>query len=456
MAGIGFELRKILKNDSYFNLLRAFTYAGAIGSGPWILSIIAILLIGSFNIKLIPSQEITQFQISVTHLMVASLILTGFLQLAFTRYVADRLFEKHDKLVLPNFHGALMLVTGISGALGFIAILWGFHNQPILYRLLMLASLVILSQIWIATIFLAGMRSYKAVLWLFTIGYSCTIIAAMSLRNLGLEGLLSGFLIGQFILLTGMMVYIIRGYPSDHFVSFDFLKRGRMYLSLVGCGFLYNLGVWIDKIIFWYFPGTGNTVIGPLNASIIYDIPIFLAYLSIIPGMAVFLVRMETDFVEHYDRFYNAVREGGSLRLIQTIRNELVFTARQGIMEIIKIQAITMLITFAIGPTLLQWLGISKLYLPLLYVDVLAAGLQVVFLGILNVFFYLDKRRVVLNLCFLFVLANLVLTGYSLQLGALYYGYGFALSLLIAVVVGMSILDKKLDKLEYETFMLQH
>ncbi|TAN73700.1 MAG: hypothetical protein EPN14_09695, partial [Gallionella sp.] len=40
MAGIGFELRKLLKKQSYSGLLQAYVYAGIISSGPWILSII--------------------------------------------------------------------------------------------------------------------------------------------------------------------------------------------------------------------------------------------------------------------------------------------------------------------------------------------------------------------------------------------------------------------------------
>jgi uncharacterized membrane protein len=55
--------------------------------------------------------------------------------------------------------------------------------------------------------------------------------------------------------------------------------------------------------MFWDYPPTGQAIVGPLNASVIYVLPIFLAYLSIIPGMAVFLLRLETDCVDHYDDF---------------------------------------------------------------------------------------------------------------------------------------------------------
>ncbi len=291
---------------------------------------------------------------------------------------------------------------------------------------------------------------------LFAIGYTVTVIGALLLRSQGMEGLLLGFVIGHFVLLTGMVTLTLRTFPlSDTAIAFDFMRPGAMYTSLVWAGFLYNFAVWVDKLMFWFYPDTSQSIIGPLRASLIYDFPIFMAYLAIIPGMAVFLVRIETDFVEYYEKFYDAVRGGGSLDHIQNMRDNMLFTIRQGLFEIVKIQAIAVLVIFVLGEQLLSWLGISRLYLPLLYVDVVGAGLQVVLLGILNVFFYLDKRHIVVLLCLLFLVANIGLTALSLYLGANFYGYGFALALLITVLTGMHLLSRKLDLLEYETFMLQ-
>ena len=179
---------------------------------------------------------------------------------------------------------------------------------------------------------------------------------------------------------------------------------------------------------FWFFPDTSEPIIGALRASIIYDLPVFLAYLSIIPGMAVFMVRIETDFVEYYDKFYDAVRSGGSLEYIEDMRDEMVYSIKQGMAEIGKIQTLAVLVTFVSGPLLLQALDISELYLPLLYVQVIGASLQVVLLSVLNVFFYLDQRRIILLLCSEFLLLNILLTGVSLWWGAALYGYGFAFS----------------------------
>lgn len=456
MAGIGFELRKILKRDSYLSLLHAYAYAGLISSGPWVLSILGVLLIGVLSFGyLTPDAAISQFQVSVTYLIAVSLILTGLLQLGFTRYVADRLFEKSDSRVLPNLSGALFVTTLASGLLATLLLLLLFPEQSVLYRILMLGSFVALCNIWIVTIFLSGVKSYRTILWSFALGYGTTVVGALALRQFGLEGLLAGFFAGHVVLLGGMLMVSLKSYPSNRYVEYDFLAPGRMYGSLLAIGALYNLGVWADKFLFWFHPDTSQAVIGPLRASIIYDLPIFLAYLSIIPGMAVFLVRLETDFVEYYGKFYDAVREGGTLQHIENMRNEMVFHARQGIQEIIKIQMITVLAVFAAGPSLLDLLSLPNLYLPLLYIDVVATSLQVVLLGVLNVFFYLDQRGILVRLVAIFLVGNVVLSSISIGLGAPFYGYGFALSLLITVVIGLRRLDRTLENLEYETFMLR-
>lgn len=455
MAGIGFEIKKIMRRDSYLSIFSAYAYAGIIGSGPWILSILGVLIIGVMSLGVVlPHMLITQFQVTITHLMAMSLILTGFLQLGFTRYIADRLFEKDMDAILPNFIGSIFVTILVSGVIGMGLAVFAFPKEDAIFRILLIANFVVLCNIWIATIFLSGMKNYKAILLLYAFGYSIAVFSAIVLRGLALNGLLLGFLMGHFTLFIGMMMLIIRSYPSDRFIEFDFLGRKRMFVSLIWTGFFFNLGVWIDKYVFWYTPSTGTPVIGPFNASLIYDMPIFLAYLSIIPGMAAFLVRMETDFVEYYQKFYDAVRDGGTLNYINEMRDEMVNIARQGIFEIIKIQSMAILIIFVSAPALLHLFGISQYYISLLYVDVVGAGLQVVFLGIMNVLFYLDKRFIALVLTGLFAVLNLLLSLLSVYLGVNWFGYGFAVSLLVCVVVGLFWLDRKLAILEYETFML--
>jgi polysaccharide biosynthesis protein PelG len=457
MAGIGFELRRFLRKNTLIGLVEAYAYAGVIGSGPWIFSIVGILLIGLFSASVvIPSFLVTQFQTSVTYLVASSLILTGLVQLAFTRFVSDRLFEKKKDVILPNLHGLMLVVVVFASLLGTLFLFVLLPNLGIIYRLLMLAGFVLMSGVWVLTVLLSGMKRYKAIVALFGIAYAFIVISALWLRDFGLEGLLAGFVFGNFILLAGMWVLTVREFSiQEHLISFDFADLKLFYPSLIAIGLLYNLGIWVDKFMFWYFPPTSDAIIGHLRASLIYDLPVFLSYLSIIPGMAVFLVRIETDFVEYCEKYYDAVRDGGSLEYIENMRDEMVYSIQQGLGEIAKIQTLAVLMTFVAGPSLLRALNISELYLPLLYVQVIGAGLQVGLMAILNVFFYLDQRRIVLFLCIEFVVLNIILTAFTLSFGAALYGYGFTLAVLITLCTALYMLSRQLNRLEYETFMLQ-
>jgi uncharacterized membrane protein len=453
MAGIGFELRRILARDTYTSTLQAYLYAGVISSGPWVLSIISVMLVGVLSTTaLLPELMVRQFLITVTYLMASTLILTGGLQLFFTRFVSDRLFEKRYADILPNLLGILLLVTLGSGVLG-IVLLATLFDQPLMYRLLVLANFVVLCNLWLVIIFLSGMKAYHRILLVMVIGYSLLLVSAWLLQGLGITGLLLALLVGHSSLLFMFLYDILREYQGDRLIAFDFLDRRQIFISLFFTGLLYNLGVWVDKFIFWYSPGTSQSVIGPLRASMLYDLPIFLAYLAIIPGMAVFLVRIETDFAEWYERLFAAIRGGETLQHIGQLKNEMILSIRQGLLEICKVQGVTVVLLYLFAPSLLDWLGISSYYLPLFYIDLVGVSLQVVYMALLNVFFYLDKRAIVLQLCGLFLLLNTVLTTLTLYLSPSFFGYGFTLSLLVCVLVGLYRLSSTLDDLEFDTFM---
>lgn len=453
MAGIGFELRRILARDTYTSTLQAYLYAGVISSGPWVLSIISVMLVGVLSTTaLLPELMVRQFLITVTYLMASTLILTGGLQLFFTRFVSDRLFEKRYADILPNLLGILLLVTLGSGVLG-IVLLATLFDQPLMYRLLVLANFVVLCNLWLVIIFLSGMKAYHRILLVMVIGYSLLLVSAWLLQGLGITGLLLALLVGHSSLLFMFLYDILREYQGDRLIAFDFLDRRQIFISLFFTGLLYNLGVWVDKFIFWYSPGTSQAVIGPLRASMLYDLPIFLAYLAIIPGMAVFLVRIETDFAEWYERLFAAIRGGETLQHIGQLKNEMILSIRQGLLEICKVQGVTVVLLYLFAPSLLDWLGISSYYLPLFYIDLVGVSLQVVYMALLNVFFYLDKRAIVLQLCGLFLLLNTVLTTLTLYLSPSFFGYGFTLSLLVCVLVGLYRLSSTLDDLEFDTFM---
>jgi uncharacterized membrane protein len=458
MAGIGFELRRLSRSETYSGLLRAYLYAGVIGSGPWVLSILAILILGVLSLDSIaPASKVSDFQISVTWLIALSLIYSGGTQLAYTRYVADRLFERQSGRVLPNLFGMLLL-TGLPLLLASVPLsLWLLPHTSPAYRLLMIANLNVLNMVWVLTVLLSGLKQYRWLLILYFLGYGGSVALGFVFgrAGLGTEGLLLGFLLGQAAILLGSLALVWREYPPGRLIEFDFLRQGRLHLWLLPTGLLFNAGVWADKLLFWLSSGPGQRVIGDLHASMIYDEPIFLAYFTLIPGMAVFLLRMEVDFVRAYDRYYSAVRDGGTLSDIRAFRTEMVVTAREGIYDIIKIQGFTLLGLIALGPSLLAFFGIPTLYFPLLAIDSVGVGLQLLVMAGLNILFYLDRLRTAAAVSATMLLANVGFSYLSLLLGPFFYGYGFVLAMLLSAVLVLSVIDRVMDTLNYTTFMLR-
>jgi uncharacterized membrane protein len=456
MPGIGSELRRILEHDSYWSVLRAYGYAGLVSGGPWVISILSIMMIGVFAVTLGVAQgEVNAFQICVTYLMASSLIWTGGMQLMFTRFAADRAYAGAEAEVLPNLFGVL-LVTMAGGFAWAAPFVFWFFPDSLPQQLLLLSNFIVLSGMWITLIFLSGMKAYRRIIGTLAAGYAIGIAVALLASTWKLNGLLLGVLTGHSFLLFSFLRHIVRDYPGKDLLRFDFLEKGRSFYSLFLIGTLYYLAVWVDKFIFWFVPYTSEAVIGPLRASIIYDLPIFLAYLFILPGMAVFLVSIEADFADQHERFYRAVREGDTLMHIEYRRDRMVYAARQGIYEIFKIQGLTVVLCLLWGRELLQVVGISPLYIHLFYIDVVAVSVQVLLMAILNVLFYLDARREVLLITACFFVTNLAFTFATLHLGAEAFGYGFAASVTFSAFLSLFILSHKFNRLEYETFMLQN
>jgi uncharacterized membrane protein len=456
MAGIGFELRKILKDKSIISMAKVYGYSAMLSSGPWVISIIAILLVGFVNVITTKSGgSAVQFQIVITYAiaLASSMIITGFIQLPFTRYIADEIFANREDEVLPAYYGVLVVMWVIGLFFIFPFMLYVFPLQNNFFIVGVVSTFLMLSGVWVSNILAASLKYYRAVLIGYVLAYAL-IVGLSYLYGDSLEKLIFIFFIGNALLMIILLSLISKTYESDRFMSFRFFNRYNFYWSLGFAGLFYNLGVWVDKFIFWYHPLTGYQVLGKLHASVVYDLPIFIAYLSILPGMAIFFFRLEADFAEKYALFFDAVRDGATLDLIRRYRNDMSIIVRHSIREVLMIQSIMNLILFIMAPSIFASLNIPQLYLGLFHVLTVGAQLQLGFMSVMALLYYLDRRKVAMWLSILFFTLNGIFTFASIYIGPAMFGYGYAISLLIVFTISLFILKRELWELDYETFML--
>jgi uncharacterized membrane protein len=457
MAGIGFELRKILREDRLLSLTKVYGYSAILSSGPWVISILAIILVGFINLaNMGETSDAFRFQVVITYAiaLASSLIITGMLQLPFTRYIADLIFKNREDEILPSYFGAIFMAWALGLPVVIPFYMWVFSDQNLLFLVGVVSTFLVLCGVWISSILAASLKYYNGVVWAYFISYFLIVLCSYYFGE-SIELLIYIFFLGNAVLFVILMTFIIKSYNSSIFMKIDFFLDENWYWSLGIAGLAYNLGAWVDKFIFWYHPATGHTVIGKLNASIVYDMPIFLAYLSILPGMAIFFYRLEADFAEKYDLYYDAVRSGGTLGTIRRYRREMVEVIRHALHEILMIQGIIDIALFLSAPKVFEVLNIPQLYLGLLYILTIGAMLQIAFMSVLALLYYLDRKKVAMWLCLAFFFSNAILTYASISMGPSMFGYGYTISLLLVFMASLIIIRNEMERLDYETFMLQ-
>jgi uncharacterized membrane protein len=455
MAGIGFQLRRTLEPGTFSGIFKAYGYAALISSGPWVLSILSLAMLGLILGAKGVEGEFNLFYVSVTHVYAFSLMLTGPIQLILTRYAADRDYLKEPEKVFPAFLSALAMTVAGAGALGMTVFLF-FVPGGLVFQLSGAFLFVVTSALWVTAVFLSSLKDYNGILFNFAIGYGTSFFLAWALgRVWGPEYVMLGFAVGQIVLLALFVVAVSRQYGNLEIKNFEFFSYFRTHYALAMVGFFYNLGVWADKLIFWWFSPIGEQVSGVLYSAPLYDAAVCLSFLTIIPGMTVFLLEMETEYAIRYQAFMDAVLKQQTLGVIQRRKKELVIGLREGMKKVIKVQSVVTGLFILFANDILQVLGLGQVQTGVFELSMLGVFLLVLFLSMLTVLFYLDKAKDAMWCCILFAVSNIAVTFLNISGGTQWYGTGFVFAGGISLLVTGSRVNRHHRLLEYQTFALQ-
>ncbi len=455
MAGISIELKKLQGKGSIFSIIKTFAYSAVLSSGAWVISILGIIIASATAYYLVKNRDVVvDFQVTITYLVAISLILSGPFQLYFTRFASDLIFKKEFESVLPNFLGT-MLLNMAAGFIFFIPLsLYLFKGISIVYILFSVFAFTSLCGLWIGSSLLTGLKSYNFMVYSFLFGYGLTIILIALFGKLGLDFLIFSFFAGQSIIFVLLVSAIMESYPSGgRLLAVDFLKNRTSYRSLLLTGLFYNSGLWADKFVFWFSPFTGYRAFGNLRVSIVYDIPVFLAYLSMVPGMAVFFLKLEGEFAGHYAKYYQAIIEGKTAEEIYNAGNRMILSARSVFFDVIRIQAIADILIVFMNLPLFKFFHLSYIYIPLFHVLLIGTMLQLVLMVLVGFFFYFDKVNDSLLVSFLFFALNFIFSAISIRLGPYFFGYGYAASILVCIIISAFLMRRFLHEIHYHTYM---
>ncbi|HEB10082.1 MAG TPA: hypothetical protein ENI06_02575, partial [Spirochaetales bacterium] len=122
MAGIGFELQRVLRKGGMTSFLQVALSGVIIVAGPWLLSIIGIFLISRFA-GFALKEGASLFMGVIIYSYAFSLFIFGGTHYVFTRFISDLIYLEKKEESAAALILASMTVTLLAGLVGFAGVL---------------------------------------------------------------------------------------------------------------------------------------------------------------------------------------------------------------------------------------------------------------------------------------------------------------------------------------------
>lgn len=449
MAGIAFKLRHYTEDASYFGILKGYSFSAVLVAGPWLISATAL---GA--LAFIAQGDVTLFHAIIMYVFCFSLIYVGIFQFVVTRFLADKLYSGEIEFHIPTFVGTLLFTLGPQALIGVVFL--STLEASLLSRFLIYNIYLIINAIWVILLFLGILRAYEWVVFAFLLGGSVSLICGFLLERLIHQtGIFSAFLVGQVITLSMLIWLFLSEFPWKKPIDFSFFRYFRLYPSLAFLGLIYYLSIWVDKFI--YRASSFGKLIVPqfLYAAPSYELLAFIAQLTIVPSLAIFFLRVETDFYERYREFFAAISHHHPFSLIESCKNALLRSVREGFLTILQFQGALSLAAIFLAPKIFQRMQLDDAQMAILQVLLLGTFFQTYLFLTVILMLYFELYRQALISCTLFFIANGALTLAFLHYTTLTAGWGFTLSAMGGFLYAACSLMNSLNHIPEIIFMRQ-
>ncbi len=456
MAGIGFALRAFSRQETLSALVKASGHAAIIAAGPWLFTIFSLAAITALAGPLAGHEILATFRAVIIYAFATSLVLAAPVTIVATRLLADQLWRKDPARVRP------LLIAGMglaAAAVSFgVAALVVYFGCPVKLALALYATTAIVAMIWVAIAFCGAVHDYFGITTAFATGLVIAIAAATlaALTGLGAAGMVWGFATGLAVTLLGLVLRVLAAFPPSAvspLTQGQALIRGFGPYASLAIGALFGTAaVWVDKFVFWFSP-EGQSVDGGLIHAPLYDSAMFIASLVIIPALAQFVIKLETEFFDRYQTYYGTIQAHGTIGQIEAARVRLQGLSLESLALITVAQAAIAAVLILTAPAIVEILNLQFRQIAILRYGALGSVFQFIFIAATSMIMFFDRRAIYCALQILFFALNLVLSILTVRWGEDYYGVGYFSASLIASAVALIIAEQTFAKLNYLTFI---
>lgn len=450
MAGIGFELNKLARRDDLMGIAGAYMHSAFAIAGPWLFTVVAL----AFTTYLYggeSSEEFMNFRAVIVYNYSFSLVLSAPVYMIMTRYLADQIHVK-NVLSTPTVMLESMILVFLSN-MALAVFFYGFYfNMTIELRLAAFANMFLISGVWLLGVYLTALKDFSAVTWTFITGMIIAVVCAEYFGDHKAAGMVAGYNVGLAVIVFMLAGRIFAEYPYHLTTDFALKPFWKKYWELAVGGFFYNGALWVDKWIMWYAP-EASVLETKMRFFPDYDASMFLAAMTILPALALYVFAIETSFFHHYRRFYGNILAHASLRRIRQFHQYIMDSILEGGRNTMILQGIIAFLVILLAPQIFEKLHVFFLQLAIFRLGVLGSFFQVLILFATIILSYFDCRKANMWIFVFYFTSNTILTLLFMQWGYSYYGYGFFLASALTFFVAATVLFMHVRKLPYHAFI---
>ena len=436
MAGIGFELNKLFNRKSIVNYIGAYTAAAMVFTGPVLLGIVLLIfvrILSGMGGAVRHQQDI--IVVIITYSLIGSMLLNNIFSTTITRYVADMMYSRKEKRVMPALHG------GITAQLAVAAVVWGpfmiFSGAGPVYSVMGFILFCQLIAVWTLINFISAVKDYIRIIVVFAAGVASAIIVGLGLVLLTNIDIITALLLsvyaGYGIMVLGYYDALRRYFPESEGSSFRFIEYFFLSPQLSGIGLCLSIGTFSHFLIVWLSP-FGEQILGKFYSAPLYDVPALFAFITTLITTINFSTTTEVYFYPAYRNYYNLLNTNGSLQAIELAERDMLTILKRELLYLIFKQFVVTLLVCSIGSAFLgeaSFAGFNATSRGLFRVLSVGYGIFASANGILMFLFYFANYRYSListvffaagtlgfSLYFLFIDANISMYGFSIMGGA--------------------------------------
>ena len=456
MAGIGFRLERMLDSDRLGAQAAALGQGVILAAGQWLIAVLGIGIISIVTAGRLDTDAVTGFRLYVVFAIMLAMIATAPVLLPMTRLTADALHDEKPSRIPGLLLAALTVATGLALVMGMVVMgaLLGF-NRPAHAATAVLLSLFV--QVWILSSLAGAVWQVGWVVAAYILGGVVSVVAAIWAGFVGgsSEHISYGYSAGLGLTIVVLLMRLLITFPfalPPAAAALRVLAAGIRKNWLLSAGALSGaIGLWIDKWLIWSSSAGQRTEMGLPHAPI-YDSAVFFGLLSMVPGLALLVIELETRYFIGFRKHISSLLGHATLAELDASAGQLAERTMAGLHRILAVQAGVSLGLILLCPVAAQAGILIYQQVPVMMLTILAAWFLFLSLAASTLLIHLDMGGRFAFVQIVFLVGVALGTAGGLGLGSRFLGVGMVVGSIAAGSLAYWLLAQALGTLNYQVF----